>query len=144
LAKRHWRIRVSHAIDAAQFAGLEKQAGGNTSIERNRDDFGQRMQRAALSVSQAGYNTVCDLLASRAAAVVVPFAEADEAEQTLRAERLQARGRLVLLAQRDLDAQSLAAAIERALALDTRFEVDLDGARHSAALIARWLEESRR
>jgi predicted glycosyltransferase len=143
LAKRHWRIRVSHAIDAAQFADLQQQAGDNTSVERNRDDFGRRMQRAALSVSQAGYNTVCDLLASHAAAVVVPFAEADEAEQTLRAERLQARGRLVMLAQRDLDAQSLAAAIERALALDTRFEVDLDGARHSAALIARWLEESR-
>jgi len=143
LAERHWRLRVSHAIDAARFADLQRNAGDRVTVERNRDDFGERMQRAALSVSQAGYNTVCDLLASRAAAVLVPFADADELEQTLRAERLQARGRAVMLAQRELTAESLAAAIERALTLDTRFEVDLDGAQHSARLIAQWLEESR-
>ena len=143
LADRRWRLRVSPAIDAADFAALERQAGENLIVERNSDDFAERMQRAALSVSQAGYNTVCDLLASRAAAVVVPFADADEAEQTLRAERLQERGRLVMLAQQELAAKPLAAAIERALALDTRLAVDLDGVRHSAALIEQWLAESR-
>jgi len=143
LAQRHWRLRVSPAIDPAQFTALERQAGENITVERNRDDFGARIRQAVLSVSQAGYNTVCDLLASHTAAVVVPFAEADEAEQTLRAERLQACGRLVMLAQQDLAAESLAAAIERALTLDTRLQVDLDGARHSATLIAQWLEESK-
>jgi len=143
LADRHWRIRVSPAIGADRFAALERAAGDNVIVERNRDDFSERMRHAALSVSQAGYNTVCDLLASRAAAVVVPFADVDEVEQTLRAERLQACGRLVMLAQSDLDAKSLAAAIERALTLETHLEADLDGARHSAELIAQWLEESR-
>ena len=140
LADRHWRILVSPAIDEADFRSLEQRAGAGITVERNRGDFAELMRHAALSVSQAGYNTVCDLLGSDTAAVVVPFAEGDELEQSLRARRLQECGRLVMLEQRELTPDSLAAAIERAMALDTRIEVDLDGARHSAELIEQWLE----
>ena len=45
---------------------------------------------------------------------IVPFAEAGELEQTLRARRLDAHGRVVMLEQRDLDTHRLAAAIDRA------------------------------
>jgi len=140
LADRHWRLLVSPAIGESNFLELKRQAGDNTTVERNRNDFGELMRRAALSISQAGYNTACHLLGSETAAVVVPFAEAGEREQSLRARRLQQRGRLVMLEQHELGAESLAAAIERALTLDTRLEVNLDGARHSAGLIGRWLE----
>ncbi|MGD2170556.1 MAG: glycosyltransferase [Gammaproteobacteria bacterium] len=140
LADRHWRILVSPAIGGPDFNRLEQRAGDNTTVERNRGDFAGLMRRAALSVSQAGYNTVCDLLGSDTAAVVVPFADGDELEQSLRARRLQEHGRLLMLEPRELAPDSLAAAIERAMALDARIEVDLDGARHSAELIERWLE----
>ena len=55
------------------------------------------LRRCRVSVSQAGYNTVLDILAARAAAVVVPFASGRETEQSLRAERLAARGVLELV-----------------------------------------------
>ncbi|HKJ50160.1 MAG TPA: glycosyltransferase, partial [Gammaproteobacteria bacterium] len=140
LADRHWRILVSPAIEAADFDRLAQYADTNTTVERNRSDFAELIRRAVLSISQAGYNTTCDLLGSDTAAVVVPFADGDELEQSLRARRLQERGRLVMLEQQELAPDSLAAAIERAVALDTRIEVDLDGARRSAELIEQWLD----
>jgi predicted glycosyltransferase len=139
LADRHWRILVSPAIETADFERLARSAGGDTTVERNRGDFAELIRSAALSVSQAGYNTACDLLGSDTAAVFVPFADGNELEQSLRARRLQERGRLVMLEPRELDPQGLATAIERAMALDTRIGVDLDGARRSAELIEQWL-----
>jgi predicted glycosyltransferase len=136
----HWRILVSPAIDEAAFQRLRRQTGPDFSVERNRDDFSNLMRQASLSISQAGYNTVTDILGSRAAAVVVPFAEANEIEQLLRARRLQERGRLIMLESNQLSATSLAAAVDRALDLDTSFTVDLGGAANSATMIENWLE----
>ena len=144
LADRRWRILVSPAIDSAVFDRLRQAAGDGIVVERNRDDFAALMARALLSISQAGYNTVCDLLASHTPAVVVPFAEAGEAEQTLRARCLRERQRAILLPESELTAANLAAAIEPALRLDTRLDVDLDGAAASAAAIETWLADSHR
>ena len=140
LSHRHWRILVSPAIDEAAFQRLRRQAEPDLTVERNRDDFSSLMQQASLSISQAGYNTITDILDSRAAAVVVPFTEENEIEQLLRARRLQDRGRLIMLESDQLSAASLAAAVDRALDLDTSFTVDLDGATNSAAMIEHWLE----
>ena len=140
LSHRHWRILVSPTIDEAVFQRLRRQAGLDFTVERNRDDFSRLMQQASLSISQAGYNTITDILGSRAAAVVVPFTEANEIEQSLRARRLQDRGRLVMLESDQLSATRLAAAVDTALDLDTSFVVDLDGAANSAMMIEKWLE----
>lgn len=143
LAGCRWRILVSPAVDDEHFAGLQRAAGDGVVVERNRADFADLMGRAVLSISQAGYNTVCDLLAAHTPAVVIPFAEAGEAEQTLRAQRLQAHRRAVVLSENELTAENLAAAIDRAQHLDTRLTVDLDGAASSAAAIENWLSEIR-
>ena len=45
-----------------------------------------------------------------------------------------------MLAPDALSPRNLADAVERALALDPRLEVDLDGAAHSAEAIESWLE----
>ena len=140
LSHRHWRILVSPAIDEATFQRLHRQAEPDLTVERNRDDFSSLMQQASLSISQAGYNTITDILDSRAAAVVVPFVEGVEIEQLLRARRLQDRGRLIMLESDQLSTASLATAVDRALDLDTSFTVDLDGAANSAAMIEHWLE----
>ena len=140
LSHCHWRILVSPAIDEAGFQRLRRQAEPDITVERNREDFSSLMQHASLSISQAGYNTITDILGSRAAAVIVPFTEANEIEQLLRARRLQDRGRLIMLESDQLSATSLAAAVDRALDLDTSFTVDLDGATNSAAMIENWLE----
>ncbi len=140
LSHRHWRILVSPAIDEAAFQRLREQAPPDVTVERNRDDFSSLMQQASLSISQAGYNTITDILGSCAASVVIPFTEANEIEQLLRARLLQDRGRLVMLKPDQLSATSLAAAVDSALDLDTSFAVDLDGAANSAAMIEKWLE----
>ena len=88
-------------------------------------------------MSQCGYNTALDLLRARVPALVVPFAEGREDEQTRRAARLERLGALRVLPPERLDAAALAREI-RAL-LDTRpgkIDLDFAGARASTALLA--------
>jgi predicted glycosyltransferase len=95
------------------------------------------LRRCRVSVSQAGYNTVLDILAARVPAVVVPFAAERETEQQLRAERLAARGVLELVPEAELSPARLALAIERAVdAAPPRIAIDTGGARRTAGLIA--------
>ena len=138
----HWRLLVSQAIPADDFNLLQAMAGDGVTIERNRPDFSELIKRAQLSISQAGYNTMTDLLNSETAAVVIPYAEADEKEQGLRAQALQARGRVIALDQSRLAAASLAEAINAALAQRPELAVNLDGAANSATMITQWLQEA--
>jgi len=135
----HWRLLVSPAVTAEKFEELRRLAGPGIRVERNRPDFSELLKRARLSISQAGYNTITDILNSNTASVVIPFAEADEIEQTLRARRLQERGRLVALAQQDLDANSLASAMATADKGHSALAVNLDGAHSSALKLSSWL-----
>jgi predicted glycosyltransferase len=70
--------------------------------------------KALVSVSQAGYNTIQDVLGARTPAVLVPFAAAGETEQATRAAKLAARGLAEVVDERDLAPPALAAALERA------------------------------
>jgi predicted glycosyltransferase len=89
-----------------------------------------------VSVSQAGYNTVLDILGARTHAVLVPFAAERETEQLVRAERLAELGAAELVREAELSPRSLAAAIERAAARDpATVAIDTDGAMHSARAI---------
>jgi len=137
-----WRILVSPSIADSQFQELQELAGEGIYVERNRPDFNELMKRARLSVSQAGYNTITDILNSDTAAVVIPYAEADELEQTIRAQKLQDIGRVIMLRQSELSAAALAAAIDRTSEQNTRFEVNLAGAKTSASLISQWLRNA--
>jgi predicted glycosyltransferase len=138
----HWRLLVSQAIPADDFNQLQAMAGDGVTVERNRPDFSELIKRAQLSISQGGYNTMTDLLNSDTAAVVIPYAEADEKEQSLRAHALQARGRVIALSQDELAAASLAEAIDAALAQNTGLAVNLDGATNSARMIMQWLQNA--
>ena len=139
LKNLRWRLLVSPAISAASFEELKRLAGPGICVERNRSDFSELVKRARLSISQAGYNTITDILNSDTASVVIPFAEADEIEQTLRAHRLQERERLVVLAQQDLSADTLARAMAAADKGHSVLAANLDGARNSALMVEHWL-----
>ena len=134
-----WRILVSHSISDSMFEELQQLATDDIRVERNRPDFSELVKRARLSISQAGYNTITDILNSDTEAVVIPYAEADELEQTLRAKKFQDVGRVIMLPQADLSAITLAEAIDRAGGLHTSLEVNLAGASNSVNLISRWL-----
>jgi predicted glycosyltransferase len=138
LAGHKWRVLAGPNLPADEFARLAAGLPQGVILERFRRDFRQMLRRCRVSISQAGYNTVLDILAARAAAVVVPFAAHRETEQSLRAERLAANGVLELVHERELSPGRLAGAIDRAIACRCRPPVPLatTGARVTAALIA--------
>jgi UDP-N-acetylglucosamine:LPS N-acetylglucosamine transferase len=61
----------------------------NVTVEWARPDFPALLAGCALSISQAGYNTVLDLVAARRPAIVVPFDAGNETEQAIRAEAME-------------------------------------------------------
>lgn len=137
LAARGWRILAGTGLSDADFAALRGAAPAGVVVERFRGDFAALLRRCHVSVSQAGYNTVLDILAARARAVLVPFAAERETEQSIRAAHLAARGAALMVRESDLAPAMLAAAIERAAAREPRpIALATDGARRSAALIA--------
>ena len=136
-AERGWRILAGTGPSDAELQAIRDAAPAGIVVERFRRDFASLLRSCHVSVSQAGYNTVLDILAAKARAVLVPFAAERETEQLIRAEHLAARGAAVLLREGELSAASLGAAIERAASLDPApIALDTDGSRRSAALIA--------
>src|SRR5690606_24439847 len=114
-------------------------------VERARPDFPDLLKRARASVSQAGYNTVLDILTAGCPAVLVPFAQVKETEQQQRAEALARRGRAVVTSERTLTPEALAAAVDDAIALPrTRVNVRLGGAEASADILLADLRERAR
>ena len=137
LAERPWRILTGASLTDEEFDTIRCAAPACMIVERFRRDFTGLLRRCHVSVSQSGYNTVLDILAARARAVLVPFAAERETEQSIRAEHLAARGAAIVVHERDLTPATLAAAIEHAAAHDpVPLTIETDGARRSAALIA--------
>ena len=131
-----WRLLVGHNIDENEFKNLQQHAQPGLIIERNRRDFLNLLKTCAVSVSQAGYNTVMDILRSDARAVVVPYSDSGELEQTIRAKLLQQQERLICVEESALNAKTLADAIDQtALKPITRKQYKMDGANQSAELI---------
>lgn len=145
LSSRTWRLITGPNFEDGDFRALEAAAPAGVVVERTRDDFPELLQRAAVSVSQAGYNTVMDILTSGARAVVVPYVNGRQTEQGLRAERLAARGVVRALTGGVITPEALAGAIDAQAegAPASAAGIDLDGATKSARLIAGWLESER-
>lgn len=141
LREAKWRLLAGLNAADAELRALAERAGAGVVVERHRPDFPALLASCALSVSQAGYNTVAELLQARARSVLVPFAAEGEAEQALRAQALMARGAAQMVAEADLTPQSLADAVNRALRAERPPAglVRLDGARRSAELLREWL-----
>ncbi|QFU15949.1 glycosyltransferase [Microvirga thermotolerans] len=139
IADRPWRILVGRGLPEAEMEALRRAAPAHATVERARPDFRALLAGAELSVSQAGYNTCVDLLRTGVRAVLVPFEAGRETEQRLRAERLQALGRAILVPEAGLSAGTLGDAIRRSLEgpPPPLLELSLDGARRSVAIVER-------
>ena len=145
LKERIWRVLAGNNLPEPAFrklAGLAARADG-VLLERSRPDFTALLANCTLSISQAGYNTLLETVQAGVRAVVVPFAGGAEIEQSLRARCFAERGLLELLEESALAPRTLAAAVDRAMAkpAPARGGIDLDGARRSASLIARWASQ---
>lgn len=143
LADRRWRVLVGVKVPEDEFRALAREAGDGILVERARGDFPALLGRCALSISQAGYNTVMECLDAGCRSVVVPYAGGLETEQTLRAGLLAERGALTIVPEAELTPQRLANAVSEALAGDpgTADIIDTLGAAASAALLRQWLAE---
>jgi predicted glycosyltransferase len=106
-------------------------------------DLAERLRTAQVSASQCGYNTALDLLRTGVPALVVPFVEEQEDEQTRRATRLERCGAVRMLDPEQLAPETLAAEIQATLEFrPRRLDLDLSGAQTSAALLAELLEDT--
>ena len=131
-----WRVLVGPNAGADALAGWRRAAPVNAVVEPNRADFRSILSRARVSVSQAGYNTVTDLLATGVPAVLVPFSAEGEREQSIRARVLAQAGVARVIDEDRLTARALLEAVRHARprAAPER-PVRLDGARESAEAI---------
>lgn len=116
LADRRWRLLVGPNLPADDRAILAEAATANIVVEPVRGDFPALLRNGALSISQAGYNTVVETLCHADRAVLVPFGTARETEQADRARLLAARGMVASVPPGSLSPQTLAAAVAAAWA----------------------------
>jgi predicted glycosyltransferase len=98
------------------------------TVVRSLPDFRARLAGAAVSISQAGYNTMIEAAKARTPTVVVPYETERETEQAMRAQRFSERGLVTVLRADALDPVALARAIDRIEgAAPASFGIDFNG-----------------
>ena len=143
LRDARWRLITGQNLADEAFAELERDSPHGVTVTRFRPDFRRLLANCTVSVSQGGYNTVMDVLAARARAVIVPFVGQRQTEQSLRAHRLAQRALVHVVAEAELSAQTLAEAIDGAAASPPRQSgLDMNGAARSAQLLQVWLGDA--
>jgi predicted glycosyltransferase len=146
LASTRWLALAGGNAKPDEFERLQQLGGMNgVAVERSVPDLAATVAGAQLSISQAGYNTVADILVAGCRAVFVPFAQNGETEQSRRAALLAEHGWGVVVPEQELTTDALSKAIDRALSLPKRMqEFDLNGAANTAELVLDWLTDNRK
>lgn len=139
-----WCVITGPNLDAASFDALASQGDGDMDVFRFRSDFRQLLGSADLSISQAGYNTVCDVLRAGCGSLLVPFAAGGETEQTARAVKLKELGLAQYIEEAAITPEAVAAGIENALAQrgTAQPNLNMDGARETARLLREQLSQA--
>ncbi|MEE8394378.1 MAG: glycosyltransferase [Rhodospirillales bacterium] len=133
-----WRLLAGPNMAEDEFNRLRSEAGEGITVERARSDFVSLLADCSVSVSQGGYNTVMEVLATGTRSVIVPFSAGGESEQTLRARLLEERGLVKVLAEEALNPESLAKALDLVIEEPKAAGdgIDLGGAETSARVIS--------
>jgi predicted glycosyltransferase len=138
-----WCIITGPNFPQPERAALAARLPPGVALESFRPDFPGLLAGAEVSVSQAGYNTVCDILRAQCRAVLIPFAEGSETEQSDRALRLEKLGLAGMVREDHLTAETLAQAM-LAAPEPAAHAIDLDGARATARLLQDCFTDSAR
>lgn len=140
---RVWRLLIGALAPVDTLRRLRDQAGDGFIVETARPDFPAMLYCCACSVSQAGYNSVVEIVQAGARAVLAPFDDAKEQEQTLRAAALASAGRAVVVAGNRLTPESLARAIDTALLNPVpALNIDLNGASATVQFLTQRLQHA--
>jgi predicted glycosyltransferase len=137
LAGHTWRVLIGHNYPEKDFRAFTNGVPEGVVVERARSDFGQLLANGVLSISQAGYNTVMEVLQAGIPAVMLPYAAGGETEQALRCRALAERGAIHVVEKGDVSAERVARAIEQALdgGRPGLAGINMDGAMGSARLL---------
>jgi predicted glycosyltransferase len=137
LAASRWLLVTGPNADSAVFAHLKALAlQHEVRVERFVPNLAGALRHVQLTISQAGYNTVADILSAACRAMLIPYAEHGETEQSRRAALLEERGLAVTVSERNLTPDTLAAAVDRAMSLPRpSVALDLDGAARTGAIL---------
>ncbi len=132
-----WCLIAGPNLPEPDFASLSAGAPDNITVVRFRTDFPGLLRNARLSISQAGYNTVCDILGAQCRSILVPFTTGGETEQNVRATHLEALGLATALPENGLNSDILGNAITSALnaAPHPKHNLNLNGAQQTAAIL---------
>lgn len=132
-----WCIIAGPNMPEKDYSAIVAGAVKNVTVTRFRSDFTSLLVTARLSVSQAGYNTVSDVLQAGCRCVLVPFSAGGETEQFDRAQRLDQMGRATVLLEDSLNAEKLAEAIDTALASEPgdNHTINADGAAQTGRIL---------
>ncbi len=137
------RLVTGPFLPDAEASGLRELAATSPglSVQEFIPDLCSAMARAAVSVSRGGYNTMIDVLRAGAPAIVVPYDDRGDQEQTERARRLERLGVLAVLPASELTPERLAATIVRAVEAEPApVDLDLDGAEQTARIVLNLVE----
>ena len=136
-----WRFIVGPHMPEEILYEVKRSPIENTIVERMRPDLPSLINRARLSISQAGYNTVAEVLSSNTPAILVPFEGGDETEQRIRADLLAKRVAVEVVYEDKLDSQTLAKTITRAMKDQTKtaLKIDLKGAERTAKILSKMI-----
>lgn len=140
---RRWRILLDSGAGPRAFRKLGAQAPEWAVVEPLRPDLRTLLSRCALSVTQAGYNTVVDVLAAQCRAVLVPNPE--DREQGRRAEFFSQRGLARTVSEGALSPGLLASIVSEAMdAPKSIRRVKIDGEVAAERILADLLAARRR
>ena len=146
LSPLHWRLLVGGADRNDRIAALAARAGDHEiTVEPVRPDFREMLTGAAASVSMCGYNTALDLLQTGLPAVLVPFDDGGEVEQSLRARSLAALPAVDVIPTVELTPQAMAAAVGTVMSEGRRSGdgVAMRGAQQTVEIVQNLLEQVR-
>ena len=107
------------------------------SVVRCVNNLCDELRGAAVSISQAGYNTCLDVLRAGPPALLVPFVKGTDNEQQKRALRLQRLRAAQVMDQETLNPARLAVTIRELMNRTmAKPQLDLDGGKRSTQIIA--------
>ncbi len=138
--RRRLHILTGPHIPVERFQSLRQRAAGRSHItlQRHTTQFLSLLRQADLSISMAGYNTCMDILSAGVRALVWPFTEHENGEQTLRARKLERLGYVSVLDPARFGPDYMASEIVRCLNLPPpapAVRLDLQGAPRTAELL---------
>ncbi|MGN6551360.1 MAG: glycosyltransferase, partial [Pararhizobium sp.] len=139
---RRWLFVTGINTAECDVAHLRRLVDDTVRITPFVPNLGSVVAQAELSISRAGYNTVADVYRAGCRAVVVALSNGEETEQIRRTDYLAASGLAVTVDAHDQQPETVAAAINQAMAAPPpdRSRIDIEGAPRSAEIVEALLE----